>query len=120
MFGRWVGFLRLKNLAITEVHTRWDIAYLKEYVKMNMVPRSLRWDVNPQKEDSELAEWFKYFNEAEVNLLQFLIAKKTRKLTLLDSEINTIRSKLIPLKNESDYVQRSEALKTILIKEESE
>lgn len=85
-------FLRLKNLTITEVHTRCDIAYPEEYVKENMVPRSLRWEVNPQKEDSEIAKWFKYFNEAGVNFLKFLIPKKTRKLTL----------------------------KTILIKEESE
>lgn len=35
-------FLRLKNLTISEVHIRWDIAYLDEYVKENMVPRSLR------------------------------------------------------------------------------
>lgn len=51
-------FLRLKNLIIMEVHTRWDIAYLEEYAKENMVPRSLSWEVNPQKEDSEIAEWY--------------------------------------------------------------
>lgn len=85
-----------------------------------MVSRSLRWDVNPQKEDSELAEWFKYFNEAGVNFLQFLIAKKKRKLTVLDSEINNIKSKLMPFKSESEYMQRSDALKSIFNKEESE
>lgn len=113
-------FLRLENVTIAEVHTRWDIAYLEEYVRLNMAPRSLRWDVNPQKEDSELAEWFKYFNEAGVNFLQFLIAKKKRKLTTLDLEINNIISKLTPFKSESEYMQRLEALKSILIKEESE
>lgn len=113
-------FLKLKNLTITEVHTRWDIAYLEEYVRLNMVPRSLRWDVNPQKEDSELPEWFKFFNEAGVNFLQFLIAKKKRKLITLDSEINNIRSKLTPFKGETEYMQKSEALKSILIKEELE
>lgn len=113
-------FLRLKNLTITEVHARWDIAYLEEYIKENMVPRSLRWEVNPQKEDNELGEWFKYFNEAGVGFLQFLVAKKKRKLTMLDLEINTIRSKLAPFKDDQEYIRRSEALKTILIKEEME
>lgn len=84
-----------------------------------MVPRSLRWEVNPQKEDNELAEWFKYFNEAGVGFLQFLVAKKKRKLTMLDLEINGIRTKLIPLKDDQEYSRRSEALKTILIKEEN-
>lgn len=85
-----------------------------------MVPRSLRWKVNPQKEDSEIAEWYKYFNKAGVNFLKFLIAKKSRKLSSLDSEIILIRNKLLPFKNESEYVQKSENLKTILIKEELE
>lgn len=113
-------FLRLKNLTITETHTRWDIAYLEEYVKADMVPRSLRWGVNPQKDDGELAEWFKYFNEAGVNFLQFLIAKKKRKLIMLDCEINIIKDKLVPFKSEPDNSHRSDALKTIVIKEETE
>lgn len=113
-------FLRLKNLTTTEIHTRWDIAYLEEYVRENMVPRSLRWEVNPQKGDNELIEWFKYFNEAGVQFLKFLIAKKTRKLASLDFEINTIKSKLFPFKNEPEYIQKSDTLKAILIKEETE
>lgn len=113
-------FLRLKNLTVSEVHLRWDIAYLEEYVKVNMVPRSLRWEVNPQKEDNELAEWFKYFNEAGVGFLQFLIAKKKRRLTMLDIEINIIKAKLTPFKENQEYTRKSESLKTLLIKEESE
>lgn len=42
-------FTRLKNLTVSETHTQWDIAYLETYVKNNMVPRSLRWEVSPQK-----------------------------------------------------------------------
>lgn len=47
-------------------------------------------------------------------------SKKLRKLSLLDLEINTIKNKLIPFKNDSEYAQRSQSLKAMLIKEESE
>lgn len=66
-------FLRIKNLMITEVHTRWDIAFLEKYIE-NMVPRSIRSEVNPQKEDGELKDWYKYFKKAGVIFLVFLVA----------------------------------------------
>lgn len=47
-------FLRLKNLMVSELHTEWDIAYLEQYISEKLVPRSLWWDVNPQKGDSQL------------------------------------------------------------------
>lgn len=45
---------------IYENHTKWDIAYLETYIKHSMVPRSLRWDIAPQRGDTELKGWFKY------------------------------------------------------------
>lgn len=42
-------FIRLKNLLISEIHTLWDIAFLDQYISNAMVPRSLRWEVGPQK-----------------------------------------------------------------------
>lgn len=47
-------FVRLKNLTISEIHTQWDIAFLETYITLNMVPRSLRWEVCPQKGELEL------------------------------------------------------------------
>lgn len=45
-------FMRLKNLMVAEMHTQWDIAFLDQYVADSMVPRSLSWDVSPQKGES--------------------------------------------------------------------
>lgn len=47
-------FIRLKNLTTSEIHTPWDVAFLETYIKLNMVPWSLRWQVSPQKGDLEL------------------------------------------------------------------
>lgn len=72
-------FLRLKNLMVSELHLDWDIAFLEQYSKERMVPRGLRWNVYPQQGDLELEPWFRYFNEAGIALLGFLIEKKTTK-----------------------------------------
>lgn len=69
-------FLRLKNLMVSEIHLQWDIAFLEKYISEHMIPRSLRWNVNPQQGESDLDSWFKYFNEDGINLLGFLIIKK--------------------------------------------
>lgn len=42
-------FVRLKNLTISEIHTQWDVTFLETYIKLKMVPRSVRWEVCPQK-----------------------------------------------------------------------
>lgn len=96
---------------IAELHTQWDIAFLDQYVADSMVPRSLRWDVSPQKGESELAELFQYFNEAGVKFLQFLAQSKKYKLTRLDIEMKSIKEHLSTLNSSEEYKERSLALK---------
>lgn len=103
-------FMRLKNLMISETHTQWDIAYLGTYIKNSMVPRSLRWEISPQKGETELEEWFKYFNQAGLSLLQFLIDRKSAKLAKIDIEIKAIKEKLGPNKDSDEYRERSQNL----------
>lgn len=111
-------FLRLKNLTVSEIHTQWDIAYLETYVKGGMVPRSLRWEVSPQKGDVQLEDWFSYFNKAGIDFLIFLIDRKKAKLTRLDEEIKGIKDKMSPLRESNEYKERSLSLLTLLEKEE--
>lgn len=73
-------FVRLKNLVISEVHGHWDVAFLEKYLDDVMVPRSLRFEITPQEDEIDLLGWFKYFNDVGLDLLQFLIARKRRKL----------------------------------------
>lgn len=103
-------FIRLKNLMISEVHTQWDIAFLDTYIKSAMVPRSLRWEVTPQKGEPNLDGWYKYFNDAGVDFLRFLVQRKGEKLIRLDEEIKLFKEKLLPFNNEDDYREGSKSL----------
>lgn len=111
-------FIRLKNLTISELHTQWDIAYLETYIREAMVPRSLRWEIPPQKGDVDLEGWFKYFNDSGLGLLRFLIQRKTDKLARLDEEIKMFKEKLTPSASSDEYRECSKALLKTLEKEE--
>lgn len=113
-------FMRLKNLMVSENHTKWDIAYLETYTKHSMVPRSLRWDIAPQKGDVDLEGWFKYFNQAGISLIKFLIERKTFKLAKLDDEIKNIKEKLHPYMGSEEYSVKSQSLMKILEKEDKD
>ena len=113
-------FVRLKNLTIAEIHTQWDVAFLETYIKLSMVPRSLRWQVSPQKGDLDLQEWFRYFNDAGVNFLEFLVTRKNTKLTKLDNEIKTLKETMSSHKESDEYKDRSSNLLKILDREEKE
>lgn len=89
-------FIRLKNPSASELHTQWDIAFLETYIKEAMVPRSLRWEVCPQKGDLDLEGWFKYFNNSGIGLLWFLIQRNSEKLARLDEEIKNLKANLAP------------------------
>lgn len=72
-------FIRLMNLVTSALHTKWDIAFFENYISESMVPRSLRWEVAPQSDISDLAEWFQYFNKAGLGLLGYMLSKKKKK-----------------------------------------
>lgn len=113
-------FIRLKNLMVSEIHLQWDKAFLEQYIKEGMVPRGLRWDIHPQQDEPDLESWFKYFNETGLKLLQFLVDRKSVKLSLIDSEIKDLRDKLTPHKGTAEYISLSTNLKSILEREEKE
>lgn len=49
-------FMHLKTTMTTQIHIQWDILFLEQYVKDSMIPRSLGWNVFPEKNDEELGE----------------------------------------------------------------
>lgn len=74
----------------------------------------------PQSDILDTTEWFQFFNQAGLNLIQFLLSKKQQKLLKIDEEICALREKLNPNKGDDDYNKRPEALKKHLEKEETE
>lgn len=113
-------FTRLKNLTTSEMHTQWDIAFLETYIREAMVPRSLRWEVPPQQGDPDLEGWVKFFNDAGLGLLRFLIQRKSDKLLRLDGEIKNIKEQLTPHINSEDYKEQSKGLLKTLEKEDKD
>lgn len=85
-----------------------------------MVPRSLRWEVSPQKGETDLEGWFVYVNDIGIQFLQFLLGKKHNKLKTLNDEICSVRDKLSPLKFHDVYKQKSDHLRLFLEKEDND
>lgn len=113
-------FLRLKNVMVSEPHLQWDVAFLKQYVSENMIPRSLRWNVHPQQGETDLDSWFKYFNEVGINFLGFLSTRKCNRLLLLDREIKELKDELLVHKNSVEYNALSSNLQAHLVKEDKD
>lgn len=111
-------FVRLKNVMVTELHLQWDIAFLEQYPKEHMVPRGLRWDVHPQQGDTELVPWFRYFNEAGIKFLGFLVDRKWACLTAIDKDTRDLKDKLTPFDALPEYTSLSTNLRNHLEKEE--
>lgn len=68
----------------------------------------------------ELEEWFRYFNEAGVSFLRFLVSRKNSKLARLDGEIKALKDSLLPYKDVEEYKERTINLLKVLDKEEKE
>lgn len=111
-------FLRLKNTMVSELHLQWDIVFLKQYITEGMVSKSLRWEVQPQQGDLDLDSWYRYFNEAGINFLGFLISRKQSRLQVLDREIKELKDKLLNFKNSTEYNSLSTNLQSHLEQED--
>lgn len=113
-------FLRLKNVMTTELHLQWDLVFLQQYISEGMVPRSLRWEVQPQQGETDSDSWFKYFNDVGISFLNVLISKKNSRLLSLDREIKELKDKLLMYKNSQEYSSLSSNLLNHLEKEDRE
>lgn len=59
--------------------------------------------MTPYNDDADTSEWFQYFIKARLSLLDFLIARKRRKLNNIDWRIVKLREELVPFKYLEDY-----------------
>lgn len=73
----------------------------------------------PQKGNTELEEWYNYFNKTGVSF-RFLVDRKFKKLVKIDEVIKTIKDKLSPTKDSDEYLEKSQNLLRILEKEDKD
>lgn len=106
-------FKHLRSALDKQVITWSDVFTLGKYIKDNITPRRLRWDVAPKNGlvDKDLEDqWFSFFNHTEKRLLEIIVARKERKLKLLEANINAIKSKLGPSIVTGEYKDKMKQL----------
>lgn len=86
-------FIRLERLKITEQSKWWDATTLKQYMKLNRIPRGLRAQIFPTYDDLEpdlLLRWEKELTNNLMNLMEILIINAERKVAKLRNEIKDV------------------------------
>ncbi|XP_040212843.1 uncharacterized protein LOC120943544 [Rana temporaria] len=101
----------------------WDIVTFERYIKDNIVPRRLRWDITPNDgllDQASIDEWFKFFNIKGSELLMFLLDRKKRKLKLIEQIILEVKEELEAYKDSGDLVRYTTQLNNDLTKKDKE
>lgn len=101
----------------------WDIASFEQYIKCKLVPRRLRWNLPPNDgptDDESIQEWHDFFDKKIQELIDFLLLRKQRKMTILDKQIGELKSKIEPLQNSPDFSRLSGELKNEMMKWDKE
>lgn len=60
----------------------WDVNTFDQYIKENIAPRRLRWEIPPNDglDDKEsMEEWFEFFNNKSVEGVKFRLKRKQKK-----------------------------------------
>lgn len=86
-------FRKMGHLMEKKINAWWDIATNEKYIKDKLVPRRLRWDVpmNDGLVDKESTdEWFHFFNDRGLELLDFLVKRKQKKIRILNRSIDEL------------------------------
>lgn len=94
----------LSNALEKQVRTWWDIFTMEQYVKDNIIVRSLRWEVTPQDglDDTEsMVEWLEFFYGVGFKLQELVLKRK--KMAKLEHLINDLNTKLEPIKGTQQW-----------------
>lgn len=89
-----------------QVRTWWDISTMEQYVKDNIIVRSLRWEVTPQDgldDIDSMTEWLDFFNGVGFKLQQLVLRRKQRKMAKLEGLIKELLTKLDPIKDTQQW-----------------
>lgn len=65
-----------------QIRTWWDICTFEQYLKDNILMRSLRWEVTPQDgliDEGSMSEWLNFFNGVGFKLQQLVLKRKKTK-----------------------------------------
>lgn len=100
-----------------QVNLWWDIHTFEQYLKENIVPRRLRWELPPNdglNDKESIQEWFEFFNNKSLEGLKFLLKRKQKKLRLINQQIIDLKTELEPHKESTDFKKFSTQLSSDL------
>ena len=109
----------LGNALEKQVRTWWDICTFEQYNKDHIIVRSLRWDVVPQDgldDAASMSEWYEFFNNVGFKLQDLVLARKRKKMALLEAKINELKTKLDAIKDSQQIVDFNNRIKKKLEK----
>lgn len=106
-----------------KINLWWDTNTFERYIRENIVPRRLRWEVPPNDgltDKESMAEWFAFFNNKSIEGLKFLLERKLRKTALIEQQIEEIKQKMEPLKETTEFKRLATQLNKDLIAKDLE
>lgn len=102
-----------------KIKTWWDIVSFEQYLTAKLIPRRLRWEVPPNDglmDEHSMREWEKFFTDKGLELIEFLLARKRRKMTLLETQIAELKSSIESHKESEEFLRLAAELKNKLVK----
>lgn len=106
-------FRKMGHLMEKKINSWWDIATREKYIKDRLIPRRLRWDVpiNDGLLDKESTEeWFQFFKDKGLELLELLIERKQRKIGALGQTISELKGNVETSKELPEFTALSRQL----------
>lgn len=101
-----------KKFSITldkKIRAWWDIVSFEQYLAHNMVPRRLRWEVPPNdglEDEESMQDWYLFFNKKGIELMEFLLSRKRKKLLIVESTIRELKKKMEKIDKETQEKKR--------------
>lgn len=117
------NFRKFGHLMEKKVSLWWDITTHEQYIKEKTVPRRLRWDIPINDgiiDEDGVSEWYKFFNEKGIEVLQFLVRRKQRKVAMINQQIAECKIALKAHKETPSFVTLTNQLNTFLERKDVE
>ena len=117
------NFRRFGHLMEKKMSVWWDLTTHDQYIKENIVPRRLRWDLpimDGLTDKDSIEEWYLFFNTKGMEVQQFLLKRKQRKMANINKQISECKTLLEGYKDSPSFVTLTNQLNKVLEQKDME
>lgn len=107
-------FRQYKRATIKSLNRKWDILSLESYIEQGIIPRGLRERVIPAthlQNERFLEKWKTTCINHGIEVMRLIVEEEKLQLKTIQDEIESIRGKLEPLKEQEDFEKHNDLLK---------